>query len=137
MPRWPIEDVRLDELDLDLRNVRIPVEGLDEAAIAAYLVESADLLELAGDILRDGYIDNELPVVAMENGRRIVLEGNRRITALKAISNPSLLSKSAGRLERLMHRHPDAEIPAQIRVMTAPSREAAQPLLARLHTSNP
>ena len=60
MPRWPIEDVRLDELDLDLRNVRIPFEGLDEAAIAAYLVESADLLELAGDILRDGYLDNEI-----------------------------------------------------------------------------
>ena len=137
MPRWPIEDVRLDELDLDLRNVRIPFEGLDEAAIAAYLVESADLLELAGDILRDGYIDNEIPVVAVENGRRIVLEGNRRITALKAISNPSLLGRSASRLERLMHRHPDAEIPAQVRVMTAPSREAAQPLLARLHTGNP
>ena len=137
VPRWPIEDVRLDELDLDLRNVRIPFEGLDEAAIAAYLVESADLLELAGDILRDGYIDNEIPVVAVENGRRVVLEGNRRITALKAISNPSLLGRSASRLERLMHRHPDAEIPAQVRVMTAPSREAAQPLLARLHTGNP
>ena len=93
VPRWPIEDVRLDELDLDLRNVRIPFEGLDEAAIAAYLVESADLIELAGDILRDGYIDNEIPVVAVENGRRVVLEGNRRITALKAIT---ILRYSAG-----------------------------------------
>ena len=137
MPRWPIEDVRLDELDLDLRNVRIPFRGPDEAAIAAYLVESADLLELAGDILRDGYIDNDLPVVAVENGRRIVMEGNRRIAALKAISNPSLLGRSASRLERLMHRYPDAEIPAQVRVMAAPSREAFQPLLARLHTTFP
>lgn len=89
MPRWPIEDVRLDELDLDLRNVRIPFEGQDEAAIAAYLVESADLLELAGDILRDGYLDNELPVVTTEDGRWVVLEGNRRITALKAIRSTS------------------------------------------------
>jgi hypothetical protein len=137
VPRWPIEDVRLDELDLDLRNVRIPIEGLDEAAIAAYLVESEDLLGLAGDILRDSYIDNEIPVVAVEQGRYVVLEGNRRIAALKAISNPSLLGRSAGRLERLMQRYPDAEIPTQVRVMVAPSREAAQPLLARLHTSNP
>ena len=36
-----------------------------------------------------------------------------------------------------MRRYPDAEIPTQVRVMVAPSREAAQPLLARLHTSNP
>jgi hypothetical protein len=137
VPRWPIEDVRLDELDLDLRNVRIPFQGRDEAAIVAYLVESADLLELAGDILRDGYIDNDIPVVTVENGRRIVMEGNRRIAALKSISNPSLLGRSASRLERLMHRYPDAEIPAQVRVMAAPSREAVQPLLARLHTTIP
>jgi hypothetical protein len=137
VPRWPIDDVRLDELDLDLRNVRIPFEGRDEAAIAAYLVESADLLGLAGDILRDGYLDNELPVVARENDRWVVMEGNRRIAALKAIRHPSLLGKSAARLGRLMQRYPDAEIPAQIRVMVSPSREAAQPMLARLHTSNP
>ena len=36
-----------------------------------------------------------------------------------------------------MHRYPDAEVPAQVRVMVAPSREAAQPMLARLHTRNP
>ena len=66
------------------------IDDLDESAIASYLVEAEDLLELARDILRDGYLDNELPVVADENGHRVVLEGNRRITALKAIHNPSL-----------------------------------------------
>lgn len=135
--RWPIEDAGLDELSLDLRNVRIPGGDLDEPAIASYLVEAADLLELARDILRDGYLDNELPVVADENGRRVVLEGNRRITALKAIHNPSLLGKSAPRMERLLSRYPEAGIPTEVRVMIAPSRDAAQPLLARLHTRNP
>ena len=94
MSRWPIEDVSLDQLDLDLRNVRIPGGDLDESAIASYLVEAADLLELARDILRDGYLDNEVPVVTDEDRRRVVLEGNRRITALKAFRNPSLLGKS-------------------------------------------
>lgn len=136
-PRWPIEDVGLDEISLDLRNVRIPSDDLDETAIASYLVEAADLLELARDILRDGYLDNELPVVADEDGRRVVLEGNRRITALKAIHNPSLLGKSEPRMERLLSRYPEAEMPTEVRVMVAPSREAAQPLLARLHTRNP
>jgi len=134
---WPIEDASLSDLDLDLRNVRIPSSDLDQSAIAKYLVEAADLLGLARDILRDGYLDNELPVVTVEKGRYVVLEGNRRITALKAIHDPSLLGKSAPRIERLISRYPDAETPRQVRIMISPSREAAQPLLARLHTGQP
>ena len=136
-PRWPIEDARLDEISLDLRNVRIPRDDLDESAIASYLVEAADLLGLARDILRDGYLDNELPVVVDEGDRRVVLEGNRRITALKAIQEPSLIGKSAIRMERLLSRYPETETPTEIRVMVVPTREAAQPLLARLHTGSP
>jgi hypothetical protein len=135
--QWPIEERSLDELDLDLRNVRIPGGDLDESAIANYLVEAADLLDLVRDILRDGYLDNELPVVVVEGQRCVVLEGNRRITALKAIQDPALLGKTAPRVVRLLSRHPDTETPAQVRVMVAPSREAVQPLLARLHTRNP
>ena len=135
--RWPIEDVGLDEISLDLRNVRIPDTDPNQSAIASYLVEAEDLLGLARDILRDGYLDNEVPVVVDENGRRIVLEGNRRITALKAIHDPSLLGKFAPRMERLLSRYPESETPTEIRVMVAPSRESAQPLLARLHTRNP
>lgn len=137
MSEWPIKEVGLDELDLDLRNVRIPGGDLDESAIANYLVEAADLLELARNILRDGYIDNEIPVVVAERSRHVVLEGNRRITALKAIHDPSLLGKSAPRMERLTSRYPESGTPNRIRVMIAPSREAVQPLLARLHTRNP
>lgn len=137
MPRWPIEDAKLSELDLDLYNVRIPAEGLDEPAIIGYLMEAADLLDLIGGILRDGYIDNELPIVVLENGRFVVLEGNRRIASLKVIHNPGPLSEAGQKkVERLLNRHPGAETPTQIRVMVAPSREAAQPLLARLHTRN-
>jgi len=136
--RWPIEDAELDELDLDLRNVRILDAGsLDQSAIASYMVEAEDVLDLARDILRDGYLDNELPVVVDENARRVVLEGNRRVTALKAIRNPALLGASAARVERLLSRYPEAETPAAIRVMVAPSRDAARQLLARLHTGRP
>lgn len=135
--QWPIEERDLAELNLDLRNVRIPVEDLDQSAIANYLVEAEDLLELVRGILRDGYLDNELPVVVIEDERCVVLEGNRRIAALKAIHHPELVGKSAPRIERLLSRYTDIETPTTVRVMFAPSREAAQPLLARLHTGRP
>lgn len=134
---WPIEQVSLDDLDLDLRNVRVPSGHADEKAIAAYLVESADLLSLVRDILRDGYLDNELPVIAASGVRHVVLEGNRRITALKAIKDPNIVGKAATQVERLKTRYPHGETPTVVRVMIAPSRDAARPLLARLHTSNP
>lgn len=135
--RWPIVDVALDDLDLDLRNVRVPGGEVDDAAIARYLIEAADLLGLIRDILRDGYLDNEVPVVVVENGRHVVLEGNRRVTALKTVASPSLVGPSATRVERLMSRFQEHEMPTAIRVMIAPSWEAAQPLLARLHTGKP
>jgi hypothetical protein len=135
--RWPIEDAGLADISLDLRNVRIPRDDIDESAIASYLVEAEDLLGLARDILRDGYLDNEIPVVTYEDGRLVVLEGNRRITALKAIHDPSLIGRYEPSLERLLSRYPDAGTPTEIRVMVAPSREAAEPLLARLHTGRP
>jgi hypothetical protein len=46
-----------------------------------------------------------------------VLEGNRRITALKAIRDPAVLGASAPRIERLLSRYPDAVRPVEIRVM--------------------
>lgn len=93
-------------------------------------------------IARDGYLDNELPVVTVEDGRLMVLEGNRRVTALKlltgtlAADDPGGAAFSDVGVERIARRYP-RELPTSIRVMVAPSREAAQPLLARLHTSNP
>lgn len=134
---WPIDVVDVAKLRLDLRNVRIPASDLDEPAIAAYLVEGEDLLELAQDILSLGYIDNELPLVVEEGGQTIVLEGNRRITVLKALRDSSILGRHAQRLERLASRYPGFESVTDVRVMVAPSREAAAPLLARLHTGQP
>ncbi len=140
--RWPIEDRDLSELCLDPLNVRIANPQAGESSIAAYLVAAEDVAGLALGIARDGYLDNELPVVTVEDGRLMVLEGNRRVTALKLLTDtlaadyPGGVAFSEVGVERVARRHPRV-LPTSIRVMVAPSREAAQPLLARLHTSNP
>ncbi len=135
--RWPIIDVDLDNLALDVNNVRLAIEGLDEAGIATYMVEAEDLIGLARDILRDTYIDNELPIVIPDGDMYVVLEANRRVAALKAIADPSILGRHAPTLERHLSRYPEAGTPTNIRVMVAPSRDAAEPVLARLHTGQP
>lgn len=142
--RWPIQEADLEELMLDPRNVRVRAgwgEGLSEAdraaaetAIVKYMVEAEEVLDLMHSILRDGYLDNEIPVVVAESGTLMVLEGNRRLTALKLVARPELLGSGATRVRRLISRYADHGTPTRIRVMVAPSRAAAQPLLARLHT---
>ena len=59
----PIVEVNLDQLLLDLENYRIPTRRDDEAGALKYLFASEDVLGAARLILRDGYFDNEVPIV--------------------------------------------------------------------------
>ena len=73
--RWPIEDdVKVVDLSLDLQNYRIPAVQVNETAVLNYLYTAEDVLSLAREILRDGYIDNEVPVVTSESGKLVILE---------------------------------------------------------------
>lgn len=42
------------------------------------------------DFMRGTYFDNEVPIVVQEGRKYVVLEGNRRVSALKAIQQPDL-----------------------------------------------
>ena len=145
--QWPIETYSVDQVSLDPNNVRVrdgrgdeladTVRAVSEEVIVKYMLAAENLLPLVRDILRDGYLDNEIPVVVREGDDVMVLEGNRRITALKVIADPSLLGEESSQVERWIDRYPDHDTPQSVRVMFAPSRDEAQPLLARLHTTTP
>lgn len=132
----PIVSVAVADLRLDLENYRIPTRRDDEAAALNYLFASEDVIGAAKLIIRDGYFDNEVPVVIEEYGEYVVLEGNRRVSALKALADPSLVPSHRSEVEALLRRY-DAEaanLPTVIRVIVAPTRDAAAPHIARLHT---
>ncbi|MFF1538744.1 hypothetical protein ACFVWL_01620 [Microbacterium sp. NPDC058269] len=125
----------MSDLRLDPDNVRIRVTSpVDQTAILNYLYLNDDVDELAHDILRDGYIDNEIPVVVRDGHGIAVMEGNRRVSALKGLLKPADVPARESQLDRLLRRYPGQDVPNSIRVMVAPDREAVQPLLARLHT---
>lgn len=134
---WPIKTVEVGELRLDLRNVRIREISPDETAALNYLYAAEDVGSLALEILRDGYIDNEFPIVVNEDGFWVVLEGNRRVSALKGLNNPACVPAREAQLRRILAKFNDGDVPRSIRVIVAPDRAVAQPLLARLHTRNP
>jgi hypothetical protein len=89
-------DIRSTEpsnLLIDAENPRLsrPNEGQREAMRALANLMPRKILALAKDIVENGLNPADLPIVMPANdseNRYIVLEGNRRLVALKALENP-------------------------------------------------
>jgi len=85
-------------LDFDPSNPRLVEDGIKnptDSQIILALADTADLSEVVESIAANGYIDIE-PVIAQRvKDRWRVLEGNRRLAAIRLLKNPSL-SKGTG-----------------------------------------
>lgn len=85
--------VPTEYLEFDPNNPRLIEEGVTDptdAAIIQALADTADLSEVVQSIAANGYIDIE-PMVAMRvDDCWRVLEGNRRLAAIRILQNPDL-----------------------------------------------
>lgn len=69
-------------------------DGQDKDVIA-HLLENDDLLELVESIAANGYVDfDPLIVLAHEDGKLTVIEGNRRAAAIKLLRSPDLAAET-------------------------------------------
>ena len=101
--------------DLPLRAaVRVPVEWLvldrqnprlisgdgaeDDAAIIAHLYRREALDELLQSIAANGYLDIEPLIVLRDDERLVVLEGNRRLAAVRLFREPGLVHAISERI---------------------------------------
>ena len=80
-------------LDFDAHNPRLVEEGISnptESQIIKALVDTADLPEMVESIAANGYIDIEPLIVQPVKNRFRVLEGNRRLAAIRILQKPEL-----------------------------------------------
>lgn len=95
-------------------------------------------MEVADSIVTRGYFPNEPLLAVKEDGRLVVVEGNRRLAALKALREPALLEGTYQRqVERLARRIVDPNLIANIPVTIAPSRKATDRQIAGRHIGTP
>lgn len=89
-------DISLGDLVLDEQNPRLPTTvGRQQSAMIAYIARTTSIAEIMTAIAENGYFPGEpLIVVPGQNGKYIVVEGNRRLTALKLLQDPALYPKS-------------------------------------------
>ncbi len=137
---WPTKRLSIASLHLDAKNSRLGRETSSRAPreIIQYLFEHDKALEVAESIAYRGYFPNEPLLAIKENGRYVVVEGNRRLAALKALREPGLLEGSLERrVERLSRRITDPQGLANVPVTVAPSRRATDRQVAGRHIGTP
>lgn len=139
LSRWKKQHFKVTTLELDPLNPRIPplVETPSQREIAAHLVEHEDVYELA-KLIADfgGLYPSESLIAVEEGGKKIVVEGNRRLAALKLLNSPDMApDHMKGKFRSLIHNLPKQAI-EEAEVVLAPSRAAAAPLIVARHTGD-
>lgn len=91
-----IIEVPVDEIFLDEENPRLPTSaGKSQAQMILYIARNTSITELMTAIAENGYFPGEpIIVVPRKSGGYWAVEGNRRLTALKLLRDPTLYPKN-------------------------------------------
>ena len=89
--------IPISNLKLDFYNPRLPKskQGKDEKTVIEFMLLEAATLELMLAIAENDFFAGELLLVVEDEndkGKYVVIEGNRRLTAVKLLHNPELTS---------------------------------------------
>lgn len=133
---WTEGTLNTLDLLLDSKNPRIDVrDNATQEEIRLQLLNHENIVELANDIIREKrLLPGDRIITCIENGRHVVLEGNRRVCACQMLLNPTLIPAD------LLKRFPKADSEelilniSQIKADVAPNRNAAENILTKRHT---
>lgn len=89
-----IAPMAVSDLTFDCNNPRLPEFGLTrnstEAEVIRVLWTAMDVRELVLSIAASGFFRHEPLIVALEHGKNVVIEGNRRLAAVKILMDPAI-----------------------------------------------
>jgi hypothetical protein len=131
-------EVPIGDLSFDVENPRFTPEkspeNVSDDAIIGYLAATADLSELVQSISASGYIDIEPLIVIGRKNKLVVLEGNRRLAALRVLAD-----KKFAALARIAF--PESVVPAalpkKVAVYRVIDESEARDLIGFKHINGP
>src|SRR6185369_12239331 len=95
-------EVSIDDLLLDHENPRLPtIVGRSQEEMITFIAENYSIEELMQSIGENGFFKGEPLIVCPHNNKYLVIEGNRRLTALKLLSDPYLMEKPTTSIKRI------------------------------------
>lgn len=142
--KYKNDTLSLSELIFDTKNPRLAMESqesdlkgiLDEQMISL-LDEEADVGELITSILENNYISFEPLIVIKDGGKFRVLEGNRRLSALKLISDLELAKRCKIKIDPTLVTKEVLQSFEKITVIIVDAEEDADPLIGFKHIKGP
>ena len=132
MSSFDVLDVDLLQFDKD--NPRLPtsVRGDDEVSILKYLATKTSIENLMSSIGENGFFSGEAIVVTLqESGKYTVIEGNRRLAALRLLQDPTLVKIAS--IDRAANKANNK--PTRVPVYVVQSREDTLQYLGFRHIS--
>lgn len=137
--QWKDDVIDVEKLELDLQNPRLPKHVRDQNNINQvrnYLLDKEDVLRIAKNIANNGYHRSAIVIVCKENGRTIVLDGNRRLAACQLLLRPELATntryeKEVDELSKITNKQ---EL-KKVKIVIAPSRKEAEKEIWDIHVS--
>ncbi len=94
-----IKMMEVSELTFDLKNPRLVefdlAENASEEEVIQILWEAMDVREVMMSIAASGFFPHEPLIVAKEDGKNVVIEGNRRLAAVNILLNPAVAGTNA------------------------------------------
>ena len=132
MNEFDVLDIEL--LEFDKENPRLPtsVRGADDSIILNYLATKTSIENLMSSIGENGFFLGEaIVVIPGESGKFTVIEGNRRLAALKLLGDPTLVGRRSVSRAAQEAAHKPNEVP----VYMVQSREDTLQYLGFRHIS--
>ncbi len=99
-----IKFIQLDKLKLDSENPRLPSSfyNKSESDIIKWMLEDESIIELMLAIGQHDFFIGEALLVVKNGNDFTVVEGNRRLTSLKLLSDPSLATIRKSKVEQVL-----------------------------------
>jgi len=133
-----LEKLPVSDLHFDWENPRLVEFGIKpntpEPDILKILWDAMDVMELVLSIASSGYFPHEPLIVTEENGKYVVLEGNRRLAALKVLTKNGLAAKNKWQVPEItsIEKEKLLEVPVIIQ-----DRESSWKYLGFKHVNGP
>lgn len=133
-----IRPLPVSELSFDLKNPRLIEFGLTSASTAEAVIrilwDAMDVEELALSIAASGFFRHEPLIIVQEQGKYVVIEGNRRLAAVKLLLDPALVAELKVRVPAIGEKAKEdlRELPTLLS-----NREAAWQYLGFKHVNGP
>lgn len=127
------EPIAISELHFDQQNPRLTdADFADDHEALVALVEDADVNELVQAIGNSGWLNYE-PLVVWQQGN-FVLEGNRRLAALRILADPRLQQEFGITPPNPLH---PKSLPTEVLAVRVPQRSDARDFIGFKHVNGP